>query len=396
MKPKVLAVIPARGGSKGVPRKNVRLLAGTPLIGHMIYAAKKSRFVDRLVVSTDDNEIAGVSKSLGAEVIVRPTEISGDKAASELALLHVLETLKNSSGYTPDILVFLQCTSPLTLPEDIDGTVETLIREKAGSAFTASRFFHFLWKTNDSGDAVAINHDKLIRPMRQEREAQFLETGSVVALNVQGFTQFRHRFFGKTTFYEVPAERALEIDEPIDFEIAEIILERRQIQNRKELLPKKIGAVVFDFDGVFTDNRILTDETGKEAVLCNRSDSWGLSEFRKFDIPVIILSTETNPVVQMRAKKLQLSALSGAANKGEVLKQWMREKQVSPDEVVYVGNDTNDLPCFDLVSCPIAPADAHPKVRSKAKIILTARGGEGCVREVLDLISSSLEANEHS
>ncbi|HEY9766444.1 MAG TPA: acylneuraminate cytidylyltransferase family protein, partial [Chroococcales cyanobacterium] len=119
----VLAVIPARGGSKGIPRKNVRLLAGKPLIAHAIEAARGSRSIDRVVVSTDDTEIGRVAERFGAEVVWRPTEISGDTASSEAALLFTLDFLESKEGYRPDILVFLQCTAPLTLAEDIDDTV---------------------------------------------------------------------------------------------------------------------------------------------------------------------------------------------------------------------------------------------------------------------------------
>ena len=130
----VIALIPARGGSKGIPRKNLQSLAGKPLIAHTIEHARQARSVGRVVVSTDDAEIAAVSKQYGAEVVWRPAAISGDTASSESALLHALEYLQQTEGYESDLLVFLQCTSPLTLPEDIDGTVQALWDEIAAEA----------------------------------------------------------------------------------------------------------------------------------------------------------------------------------------------------------------------------------------------------------------------
>ena len=109
---KVLAIIPARGGSKGIPRKNLRKLAGKPLIAYAIETAHASYYVNRIIVSTDDQEIAEVSKGFGAEYIQRPIEISGDSASSESALLHTLEQLYTLEAYEPNLLVFLQCTSP--------------------------------------------------------------------------------------------------------------------------------------------------------------------------------------------------------------------------------------------------------------------------------------------
>ncbi|MGB2822162.1 MAG: acylneuraminate cytidylyltransferase family protein, partial [Phycisphaerae bacterium] len=178
-KSEVLAVIPARGGSKGIPRKNVLRLAGKPLIAHTIEQALGSRIVTRLVVSTDDEEISQVSLSCGAEVVRRPAQISGDEASSEAALLHVLEHLRETEDYRPDLLVFLQCTSPLTLAEDIDGTVEALRKQEADTALAVAPFHYFLWKTGPNGHAAGINHDPSVRLLRQQREAQFIETGAV-------------------------------------------------------------------------------------------------------------------------------------------------------------------------------------------------------------------------
>jgi len=126
-----LAIIPARGGSKGIPRKNIRPLAGKPLIAYSIEAALQAESVNRVVVSTDDSDIVKVSKQYGAEIVWRPDEISGDKVSSELALLHVLDQLNKSENYIPDFIVFIQCTSPLMLSKDIDGTFSSSIRRKS-------------------------------------------------------------------------------------------------------------------------------------------------------------------------------------------------------------------------------------------------------------------------
>lgn len=209
----VIAIIPARGGSKGIPRKNIQEIGGKPLISHSIEAAKQSTHVNLVVVSTDDEEIARIAEKNGAEICWRPAEISGDSASSESALLHVLET------YECDLLVFLQCTAPLTTAEDIDGTIEALLNNDADTALAVAPFHYFLWDTNGEG----INHDKKVRKLRQERAPQYLETGSVYVMKTQGFLKRKHRFFGKTVLYEVPAERVVEIDEPVDLEIAEVL-----------------------------------------------------------------------------------------------------------------------------------------------------------------------------
>jgi CMP-N-acetylneuraminic acid synthetase len=224
---KILAIIPARGGSKGIPRKNVRPLAGKPLIAHTIGSAKGSSYVDRIAVSTDDQEIADVARKYGAEVIWRPAEISGDKASSESALLHALEHLEMTERYTPDLLVFLQCTAPLTASDDIDGTIRAFLEEKADSAFAVVASHYFLWVRDEHGEAQGLNHDKRVRQLRQERDPQFIETGAVYVLNAAKFRDAKHRFFGKTVMHEIPPERSWDIDEPVDWEIVEVLLARR-------------------------------------------------------------------------------------------------------------------------------------------------------------------------
>ncbi len=387
---KCLAIIPARGGSKGIPRKNIRPLAGKPLLAYNIDAARNSRYIQRVVVSTDDPEIADVAQQYGAEVVWRPVEISGDTASSESALLHTLETLQRQESYTPDVLVFLQCTSPLTLAEDIDGTITALLEQQADTALAVIPFHYFLWKpgldAQGQPDAAGINHHKSVRPLRQEREPQYLETGAVYVMRVPGFLEARHRFFGRTALYTMPGERRLEIDDPVDFQFAEVLISAQRQHQQVSKLPNPINALVMDFDGVFTDNRVIVLEDGREAVTCSRSDGWGIAQLRKTGIPMLILSTETNPVVQARADKLKIPCLHGMGDKALALQSWLDEKRIDPANVVFLGNDQNDLTCMELVGCAAVVADAHPTALAQADIILSRVGGDGAVRELCELI----------
>lgn len=380
-----LAVIPARGGSKGIPRKNIRSLAGKPLIAYNIEQARRSRYISRLVVSTDDDEIAAVARQYGAEVVWRPAEISGDTASSESALLHVLESLRQGEGYLPEILVFLQCTSPLTLAEDMDGTVQALLDQDADSALAVIPFHYFLWRQTEK-DAVGINHDKRIRPLRQEREPQYLETGAVYVMRVEGFVRARHRFFGKTAMYIMPAERRLEIDDPVDFQIAEVLLHQAERRAKSARLPDQVAALILDFDGVFTDDKVYVFQDGREAVRCDRFDGMGIGLLKKSGLSIWVLSSELNPVVQARADKLGVPCLHGLQDKGLALQQLLREQGIDPAQVVYVGNDVNDLPCMAQVGCAAAVADAHPAVLAQADLILEHSGGDGAIREICELI----------
>ena len=385
-----LAIIPARGGSKGILRKNIFPLAGKPLIAYNIEQALRASLVSRVIVSTDDAEIAAASEKFGAEVVWRPLEISGDSASSESALLHALEFLGQSEGYQPDIVAFLQCTSPLTLAEDIDGTIQALLDEGADSSLAVIPFHYFLWRTLPNGNVEGINHDKRIRPLRQEREPQYLETGAVYAMKADGFIQAQHRFFGKTAIYVMPHERRLEIDEPVDFQIAEMLIREQQEAEKLNLLPEPIAALALDFDGVFTDNKVIVFQDGREAVLSDRGDGWGIGQLKKKGLPILILSSEPNPVVQARADKLGIPCLHGIKNKGAVLEQWLAEKGIAPAHVIYVGNDVNDLSCMTQVGCAVAVADAHPDVLKQVVLVLEHNGGNGAIREICDLIMKRL------
>jgi YrbI family 3-deoxy-D-manno-octulosonate 8-phosphate phosphatase len=384
-----LAIIPARGGSKGIPRKNILPVAGKPLIAYNIEQARRSRYIHRVVVSTDDDEIADIARRYGAEIVRRPAEISGDSASSETALLHTLQVLQQEDGYQPDLLVFLQCTSPLTLAEDMDGTIQALLNQRADSALAVIPFHYFLWRQEADG-AVGINHDRRVRPLRQEREPQYLETGAVYVMKVPDFLKIHHRFFGKTALYVMPPERRLEIDEPADLQIAELRLRSQGGEIRSRSLPDSIQAVVFDFDGVFTDNRVLVFQDGSEAVLCDRGDGWGLGQLKKTGVPLLILSTETNPVVQARADKLGIPCMHGIQDKGAALSQWLVEHGLDAMQVVYVGNDANDLPCLEMVGFRVAVADAHPSIQAVADLVLENAGGRGAIRELCDLLLDHL------
>jgi N-acylneuraminate cytidylyltransferase len=391
-----LTIIPARGGSKGIPRKNVLPVAGKPLLAWNIEAARAARRVDRVVVSTDDPEIAAVARRFGAEVVDRPAELSGDKASSEAALLHTLEHLEAAEGYRPDLVAFLQCTSPLTAPEDIDGTIEALERERADTALAVVPFHYFLWRPDGSGDGVGINHDKRVRPMRQDREAQYLESGALYVMKAAGFREARHRFFGKTALHEMPAERRWEIDDPVDLEIAEVLLRARDRASRAALLPARIGAVVFDFDGVFTDNRVWVQQDGREAVACSRGDGMGLDLLRQAGFPLLVISKEVNPVVSARCNKLKIECLQGVDDKRSALLGWTASRGIALADVIYLGNDINDLPCLELAGCPAVVADAHPEARRAARLLLESPGGFGAVRELADLVlSHATKANAH-
>ncbi|CAN7235849.1 cytidylyltransferase domain-containing protein [Mycolicibacterium frederiksbergense] len=382
--PEILAIIPARGGSKSLPRKNVLLLGGIPLIAHTIRAAQASSLVTRVVVSTEDAEISMIARRFGADVVDRPAELAGDEATSESALLHALDSLETEEGYRPDILCFLQCTSPLTSPEDIDGVLSAMLAANSETALAVTRFHYFVWREDAEASAVGVNHDKAVRQRRQDRESEYLETGAVYAMDVEGFRVAQHRFFGRTVFHEIPASRVLEIDDPDDFTVAAARLDSRQ--QTASRLPARVDAIAFDFDGVFTDDCVLVDEHGTEAVRCSRRDGMGVEMLHKAGLPMIVLSKERNAVVARRCEKLRLEYRQGQDSKIGALRAWLVDHGLDAQHVVYMGNDVNDLECMSAVGCAVAPADAHPQALAASSVVLRSDGGKGAVRELADMI----------
>lgn len=391
--PSAWAIIPARGGSKGIPGKNLKRIQGKTLVARTVAAARGARCVARVFVSTDDAAIAAAAAQAGAEPIARPAALAGDTASSEAALLDALERLQAAGQALPDITVFLQCTSPFTTAEDIDGTVAALLRAEADTAHTVTESHGFLWRIGPDGAATGVNHDKAVRPRRQDRQPEYLETGAVYAMRTAGFLRARHRFFGKTALFPVPASRAIEIDTPQDLEAARIQAPYIAPIAACEV-PTPLGGVVFDFDGVMTDNTVIVREDGTEAVVCSRADGQGLAALRQRGVKLAVISRETNAVVAKRCEKLQIACISACRDKRTALETLCADWACTPGDIVFVGNDLPDIPCLEAAGLGVAVADAHPQVLARAGIVLQARGGRGAVRELCERLLATLPPPE--
>ncbi|MBO3751339.1 N-acetylneuraminate synthase family protein [Streptosporangiaceae bacterium NEAU-GS5] len=375
---RVLAVVPARGGSVGVPLKNLEKVGGVPLVARAVSACVRAELIDEVVVSTDHQGIAEVARAAGARIVTRPAELSGSTASSESAVLHAIE------GEDPAIVVFVQCTSAFIDPKDIDAAIATVLDGAADSVFAATETFEFVWSA--AGDrhteAAGVNHDPAHRPRRQDREPHYRETGAFYVMRADGLREHKHRFFGRVAVQPVPASHAVEIDTPEDLEIVRALAPVIDVP----LLPVDVDAVITDFDGVHTDDRAYVDSEGREIVAISRSDGMGIALLKRSGVKLLVLSTEQNPVVAARARKLGVPVLQGLNAKETALREWLEIEGLDPARVAYVGNDVNDLGCMTMVGWPIAVPDAHPRVRAAARVVLTRSGGEGAVREVCERV----------
>lgn len=401
----VLALIPARGGSKGIPRKNIRAFDGFPLIAWSIAAARQAASVGRVIVSTDDEEIAAVAREWGAETpFLRPVELARDDTADLPVFRHALNWLAENEDYRPAVLVQLRPTSPLRPRDCVDLAVRTLLaHEDADSVrgvVPAGQNPHKMWRLAQGENGPMVNLlevegiEEPYNAPRQNLPPIYWQTGQIDAIRAR--TILGGSMSGTIIYPLVIDPRfAVDLDSLSDWARAEWLarfggLEMVWPGKPRRPLPEKVELLVLDFDGVVTDNRVWTDEQGREMVAALRSDSLRLGELRQAGVRLVVLSSETNPVVAARAKKMGAEAIQGVGvnEKGRALRDLLEEGKIDPSHVVYVGNDLNDLPCFPIAGWAVAVADAYPELLRSADYVTTNRGGSGAVREVCDLILS--------
>lgn len=381
---KTVAIILARGGSKGVPGKNLRKVGGVSLVGRSVRAARSATLVDAVFVSTDDAAIAAEALSHGAEVIERPAALSDDTASSEAGWLHALDVIAADAPQLSE-LVFLQCTSPFTTGQDIDGCLAAMRAQKAACALSVIEDHSFLWGLDENGFAIGLNHaEQEQRKRRQDLPPQYCENGAIYAVQVGAFRTVGRRFCGAVALHVVD-HPPVEIDSLADLTLCAQIAATRTSISPERL--KAVKALVMDFDGVHTDNLVITDENGVEAVRTSRGDGMGLSLLRaEGRIRLMILSKERNPVVLRRAEKLGIDVFHAVDDKVAALDKWLSKQGLDWNELLYVGNDVNDSAAMARAGISACPSDAHSTVLQAADWVLPEQGGRGALRHICDAI----------
>jgi N-acylneuraminate cytidylyltransferase len=224
---KIVAVIPARGGSRGIPRKNIKLLAGKPLIAYSIESALHSPSISQVVVSTEDAEIASISRDWGAKVVPRPAELARDATPTEPVLEQAVGHLEEEYGYRLDWIVLLQPTSPFREADDIERAWQKLKEQNGDSLLSVCPNHDFLWHPAEGGYYAPINYDYRRRPRRQQMR-QYRENGSIYITRRQILMEEHCRLGGKVVAYVMPPENSLQIDSSWDWWLAEQILRFRE------------------------------------------------------------------------------------------------------------------------------------------------------------------------
>jgi N-acylneuraminate cytidylyltransferase len=411
MMTEILALIPARGGSKGILRKNIRLFAGYPLIAWSIAAAKQSDLVTRVIVSTDDEEIAAVAREWGAETpFLRPAEFAQDNTTDLPVFEHAIKWLADVEGYRPDVVIQLRPTSPIRPRTMVDDAIRVLANHTnadcvRGVVPAAQNPFK-MWRFN--GDSKPLQPllevagiDEPYNAPRQILPPVYWQTGHIDAILVSTITQ-KKSLTGDVIYpLLIDPKYTVDIDTLPDWAKYEALvysgLEMVSPGKSRRAMPETIKMIICDFDGVVTDNLVITDQDGKESVSASRSDSMHIKTLREKGIELMILSSEPNPVVMARAKKMSVDAIHniGMQNKGLVMRELLEQKNIKAENVIFLGNDLNDLPCFEIAGWSVAVADAYPEVLRAADLVLTKTGGHGAIRELCEIVLKQLSQKEN-
>ena len=223
-----LAIIPARGGSKGIPRKNIKKMAGNPLIYYTINEAKKAKYLTRIVVSTEDKKIAKISKKYGVDIIHRPKKLANDKTPSELVCQHVIKYLKNKEDFETDVVVVLQPTSPLRKAKDINSAIKKFLKSDCSSVVSITKAQHspyWMYKIGKSKMKKILTDKKITR--RQDSPIIYQLNGAIYVTKKETIMK-ENTLIGKNMFgYIMPYERSIDIDSQIDFDVAELLINKR-------------------------------------------------------------------------------------------------------------------------------------------------------------------------
>jgi N-acylneuraminate cytidylyltransferase len=400
----ILGIVPARGGSKTFPRKNIRTLAGHPLLAYSIAAGVQSVSIGRVIVSTDDEEIADIAKQYGADVpFMRPAALAQDETTDYPVFKHALDWLIEHESYKPEFIVQLRPTTPLRPPDCVDQAIELLqFNSKVSSVrgvIPSGQNPYKMWHISDDGQLKPLLETDFNEPYnmpRQRLPQTYWQTGHIDVIRREAIEA--GSMSGEVILPLIlDARYAVDIDNERDHERAEWLIRQGDLPlvipgKSFRPFPKDVKLVLLDFDGVLTDNRVWVDADGRELIAANRGDGWGIARLKEVGVRIAVFSTETNPVVAARCQKLDIEVFQGLDNKAEAIQSFLRQEKVSSASTIFVGNDENDLPAFPLVGCAVVVGDAHHTAKAQADIVLKGKGGYGAVRELCDRILGQMEA----
>jgi len=371
-------IIPARGGSKGIHKKNLQTVNGIPLVERTIISALQAD-INKIIVSTDDIEIKNIALKYAVEIHERSEEASGDTSSTESVILEVISHFERQWPEKVSI-GFCQVTSPFIESKSIDECFS--LADQGFSAFSAIDFHGFIWSKEEYWKP--IDHPIDHRPRRQDLSPKVKETGAIYCFPLQNFKQKKYRICSEPSPVLINPIHGIEIDDLVELQLANLIATQHEVNNLDKLSNFQKPQIIFtDFDGCLTDDKVKVDIFGRESVRANRKDGLAVKRLRKLGIDVVITTMETNDVVITRAKKMKVEALRGLEDKVQAISDYIKTQNLSWSDVWYVGNDVNDLGAVEKAALSFCPIDASPEVFAKAQIVLSRRGGDGLLAEIV-------------
>lgn len=383
--------IPVRGGSKSIPKKNIKLLGGLPMVRWTLQAAEGCALVERVYVATDDEEIATVVRNLcgsKTEVIGRSPETATDTASTESAMLEF------ARSHAFEHIILMQATSPLTTAEDLSQAIQLYQESNADSLLSVVRQKRFVWetdRTNPGNNFIkAWNYDPLQRPRRQDFDGFLVENGAFYITSRELLLQTGSRLSGNVVGYEMDEKTYFEVDEPSDWDVVDLWLSARSKEGEKQSLNEKCSRIkmfIMDCDGVLTDAGMYYTHEGNELKKFSTRDGMGIGFLHKHGIKTAIITGENSSIVEHRARKLEIQDVYlGIKDKKATLHEVMNKHGLQAEEIAYIGDDLNDMEVLQSVGLALTVADATPAVKEFADYITQARGGHGAVREACEFL----------
>ena len=369
-----VALLPLRGGSKSIPGKNLRIIAGRPLYAWSAQAALDSGCFDTIYLASDAAEIRADARArfgTRVEVIERNPDNATDTASSEAVMLEL------SAQVECDVLALIQATSPLTRAEDFRAARARFEDEQLDSLLTGVELKRFFWRH----DGQALNYNPAQRPRRQDFAGTVMENGAFYFTRSRLLLETGVRLGGRIGVHVMHQECAAELDEPSDWPIVEALLKRRLGAAHD------IRLLVVDVDGTLTDAGMYYDGRGEALKKFDTRDAKGLLMLRDAGVRVCVVTAESSAVVRARMRKLGITDyFPGVKHKLAWLHEYASRVGVEFAQMAYIGDDVNDLEGLRVVGLSCCPADAVPAVRRAVSYVCRSGGGAGAVREVCDLI----------
>lgn len=392
-----VAFIPVRGGSKSIPLKNIRPIAGKPLVYWTVRAACLCGAIDRVYIATDSERIKETVESFQqgreaalfakAAVIGRSAQSASDTASTESAMLEF------ASAHDFDTIALIQATSPLLGAGDLDRGFAAYAEEGTDSVLSVVRQKRFHWAADESGLAHPTNYDVFRRPRRQEFDGYLVENGAFYITSRERLLATGNRVSGNIRAVEMGEDSFFEIDEPSDWVIIEALMRKNGISAPSDI--PEIRLFLTDCDGCLTDGGMYYSENGDELKKFNTRDGMAFAMLREQGILTGIITSEEVDLNRRRAEKLKADYyIPGCRDKAETVRKICRERRIALGNVAYVGDDVNDLEVIRMVGYGCCPADAADAVKQSAKYVTKAKGGSGAIREAAEHIMGAGAANE--